>query len=160
MVYCGSFHQYAQFFLLINTYNFSLWTNGMRKGTPPISITLGKSPTQAFLCCPVSTLSPLPTQVLLGPMVPVWWGVSLQKKRSFNPPEIRALFHSHCCLCKVFFQPCLSLKERVKIKKIKNWNHLQDGGNILEGRLAQWLVLVWKSRGVQGRELDIESVKF
>ena len=71
--------------------------------------------------------------------------------------------NSHCCLCKVLFQPCLPLKEKVKKTKIKTdtrERHLKDSGNIFERRLAQRLVFVWKTRGVQGRELDFETVMF
>ena len=34
---------------MVVTYNFSLCTNGMRKGTPPISITLEKTSSTQFI---------------------------------------------------------------------------------------------------------------
>ena len=75
MVYCGSFYQYLQFLPL---------NRGHEVGhTANIHNSEEKS-NSGFLCFLVNTLSPLPTQVLLGPMVPVWWGVSLRKKRTYS----------------------------------------------------------------------------
>ena len=75
--------------------------------------------------------------------------------RAASSPQIRALFNSHCCLCKVFSQPRLLFKEDEK-NDIKEKEHLEDSGNILERGLAQWLVLGWQVTGFQGRELKFK----
>ena len=131
--------------------------------TTNIQNSVEKSESDFFVFCPIRTHLVSPPNP--GPAKP--HGACLMRcqfEKNLKNIHLRSGHSSTVTVAsaKFSFSPAFHWKRRwrrLEIKTDTRERHLKDSGNIFERRLAQWLVFVWQTRGVQGRELDFLKFK-